>query len=453
MIARARRVLVIATGAGFTAALAQPSRDLVPVEREQRLLDEIDELREEGGSHAEGLIAPLRALGVLYQEAGDHTPAVVALREARQVLRANHGLFSSTVDEALLLRQQVRSEKALGRGEQAWNLQHDMIIIARQHLDDMRMLPIFVELIEDRTGRLDAFSTTDYKDLPPGLYVPCETGPMPTPVNSGRRAAPVPVLDARACALGTWRTVVTRLHAAVLRNYADAIAILIRNGDYGSQELRDLEKRALDLVPFERGFLSCPEQTFIEFLESDLVGSCMDTAGGAGVGGWASLMRLVFYEVRSGAPAGARANAFAELGDWYLRAEHVSHTPKFSPADEIALSLYEQAFVELRQGDAAHELAAEIFSPGLPVTLPTYAPNPLASTESSRFIDVAFAITTYGKADHVEISRSSENVARAEERDLLRVIKYSSFRPRGVDGALVDSAPVVMRYYLPENRS
>lgn len=453
MVASARRVLVVAAGAAFGAALAQPARDLVPFEREQRLLDEIDELQDEGGLHAESLIEPLRALGVLYQEAGDHAPAVVALREARQILRANHGLFSSTVDEALLLRQQIRSEKALGRGEQAWNLQHDMIIIGRQHLDDMRMLPIFLELIEDRMERLDEFSTTDYRDLPTGLYVPCKEGAMPTPINSGRRAAPVPVLDARACAVGTWRRVVGRLHGAVLRNYADAIAVLVRNGDYGSQELRDLEKRALGLVPFERGLLRCQEQTFIEFLDSELVGSCLDTAGGTGVGGWASLMRLVFYEVRSGAPAAARANAFAELGDWYLRAEHVSHTPKFSPADEIALALYEQAFAELRQGDDAARLTAEVFSPEVPVTLPTYAPNPLASTESSRFIDVAFSITRYGEAEHIEVLDSSENVARAQERELVRVIKYSSFRPRAVDGALVDSAPVVVRYYLPENRS
>ena len=110
-------------------------------------------------------------------------------------------------------------------------------------------------------------------------------------------------------------------------------------------------------------------------------------------------MRLVFYEVRSGAPAAARASAFAELGDWYLRAAHLASGRKFSPANEIALRLYAQAFAELRQGDDAPESMAEIFSPELPVTLPTYAPNPLASTESSRFIDVAFAITITARPD------------------------------------------------------
>jgi hypothetical protein len=362
-------------------------------------------------------------------------------------------LFSSTVDEALLLRQLVRSEKALGNGERVWNLQHDMIIIARQHLDDMRMLPIFLDLIDDRTERLEEYSTTDFRDLPPGLYVPCHTGAMPTPVNSGNRGAPVPVSDARNCEFGTWRTVVERLRGAVLRNYADAIAVLIRNRDYASQELRDLEKQALRLVSFDRAlgpFGGCSVGTLRGFFESELVDTCIDPVGGSGVGGWASLMRLVFYEVRSGAPAAARASAYAELGDWYLRAEHLASSRKSSEVDEIALRLYEQAFVELRQGDDATESITDIFSPELPVTLPTYAPNPLASTESSRFIDVAFAITKYGEAGQIEILDSSENATGTEERALVRLVKYASFLPRAVNGELADSASVVVRYYLPE---
>ncbi len=119
MVTSARRLLVIAAAAACGAALAQPARELVPVEEEQRLLDQIKQLQTAEGLYAAGLIEPLRGLGLLYQEAGDHVGAVVALQEARHVLRANRGLFSSTVDEALLLRQQVRSEKALGNGERA----------------------------------------------------------------------------------------------------------------------------------------------------------------------------------------------------------------------------------------------------------------------------------------------------------------------------------------------
>jgi len=451
MVTSASRLLVIAAAAACGAALAQPTREPVPIEREQRLLEQIRQLKSEEGLYAEGLIEPLRALGVLYQEASDDVRAVLALQEARQLIRANRGLFSATVDEALVLRQQIRSEKALGRGEHVWNLQHDLIIIARQHLDDMRMLPVFLDLIDDRTERLDVFSTTDYGELPPGIYVPCGPAVGPTPINSGKRPEPVPVSDARNCEFGTYSTVVARLQSAVLPHYADAIAVLLRNGDYASQELRDLEKQALRLVPSGRGFVACSFGTFSEFLESELVDSCLDTARYGDVGGWDSLMRLAFYEVRSGAPAAARANAFTELGDWYVWAEHVNGRGKFSPADQIALTLYEQAFAALRQGGDARESVAEIFSPELPVMLPTYAPNPLASVESPRFIDVAFAITKYGQAAEIEILETGENATGAEERALVRLIKYGSFRPRAVDGELADSVPVVVRYYLPEN--
>src|SRR5690606_24619612 len=150
-------------------------------------------------------------------------------------------------------------EKALGNGARVWDLQFDLINIARHHLDDMRMLPIFLELIEDRTERLEEFSTTKFADLRPGLYVPCSATPGP-------RGAPSRVSDAKACAVGTWRTTVERLRGDVLAQCAGAIAVRGRNGDYASQELRDLEREALFLEPFERGWLlSCWIGTFDEF--------------------------------------------------------------------------------------------------------------------------------------------------------------------------------------------
>lgn len=450
MVTSARRLLVIAAAAAAGVGFAQPARDVVPPELEQRLLDQIDELQSDEGRYAESLIEPFRALGLLYQEAGDHLQAAVALREARQLIRANRGLFSATVDEALLLRQQIRSEKELGNGERVWNLQHDLIFIARENLDDMRMLPIFVDLIDDRAERLDEFRTTNYRELPAGIYVPCEGDDTLAVRSNDKRSAPAPVSDARNCEFGTWRTVVDRLQEAVLRHYADALAVLIRSGDYASQELRDLEKETLRLIPFERGYIPCPSIPFREFLESELIGSCMDTASGLGVGGWASLMRLVFYEVRSGAPGAARANAFAELADWYLHAVHVGTSRKYSTGDEIALSLYEESVAQLGQGDDARESMAAIFAPELPVMLPTYARNPLASLQSSRFIDVAFAINQYGEAGAIEVLRSSDDVSGTAQRALVRLIKYGSFRPRAVDGKLAESAPVVVRYYLPE---
>ena len=89
--------------------------------------------------------------------------------------------------------------------------------------------------------------------------------------------------------------------------------------------------------------------------------------------------------------------------------------------------------------------------PDLPVTLPTNQANPFASaasTQSSRFIDVKFDVTKFGRGERIEILNTSNGATRAEERDLIHLIETTSFRPRFVADKLADSAPLVLRYEL-----
>jgi hypothetical protein len=64
-------------------------------------------------------------------------------------------------------------------------------------------------------------------------------------------------------------------------------------------------------------------ETLDELLASEILGSCLDPVVNgdgfvtANVGGWVSLVRLIAYEIRSGAPAAARAKAFTDLADWH----------------------------------------------------------------------------------------------------------------------------------------
>ena len=442
MVTSTLRVLVIAaaTACACGAALAQTAPGF-PADPERGLLEQIDLLRRQEGTTAEELVEPLRALALQYQEAGDHGLAVVALQEAKQVMRVNRGLFTASVDDALLLHQEIRSEKALGHSERVWTLQQDLMAIARKNYDDLRMLPVFLEIADDRTETLDEYSTTDFVKLPAGIYVPCIPGP------DGIRDGRVVAADARNCPFGTHQMVIDRLKIEILTHYAEAIEVILRNGDYASQELRDLERETLRLAP--NNPVACAV-TLSGLSELDLVGTCLEPVVRAGehvfvrVGGRISLLRLIAYEFRSGAPAAARANAFAELADWYVRIAHGDPRRRFTASDEVARKLYERAYA-LLEGD---EAMAEIFSPELPVTLPAYLPNPLASTRSPRYLDVAFAISRYGEAERIEIVAGRESATRAEEADLIRLIKATSFRPRAVGGQLADAAPVVVRYYL-----
>jgi hypothetical protein len=167
------------------------------------------------------------------------------------------------------------------------------------------------------------------------------------------------------------------------------------------------------------------------------------------VGGRVGLVRLLAYEMRSAAPAAARAEAIVDLGDWHLLAVPAERR-RFSGIDELALSFYERAYGELRQsgGGAA---AARLFAPELPATLPPHEPNPFAAATGgppSRYIDVAFAVTKEGTGEEIEILATSKGATRGEQRDLIRLIESTTFRPRAVDGALAAAAPVVLRYAL-----
>ena len=107
-------------------------------------------------------------------------------------------------------------------------------------------------------------------------------------------------------------------------------------------------------------------ETLDALLSGDILGGCLAPllhGGGlveANVGGWVSLVRLIAYEIRSGAPQAARADALADLADWHLL---------LSPSDgdessEIALELYERAYRALEQDS---EVQRSMFSAEVPV--------------------------------------------------------------------------------------
>lgn len=434
----------------------------------QPLLEQIAEAQAEaGGARPAGLSRPLAALAAVHQEAGDHALAIAALEEARYVTRVHNGLAAA--DEAVLLRQQIRSEKALGLHERAWDLEQRMVTIARQHHDDSRMLPIFSELADDRSNVLERFRAGE---RPPMIELGCYySAPLP-PYDDTRRPRRPPLranpdVPSGSCRFGDGWLVRNRLRAEILMYYADAIEIILKTGDYASPELRRFERAAVGLSRdltrvrmrySESGsFGYCAGGTLDQYLALDILHSCLAPVGRAqnvvvaNVGGLVSLIRLISYEIRSGAPAADRARALAELADWYLLSTPVDRRHFEERIIDTARAVYERAYRELRQGTDAESSSTRLFAPELPITLPTFEPNPLASNataEPSRYVDVAFNVTKYGRAEQIEILDTSRGATRREERDLIRLIAGTTFRLRAVDGKLSDSAPMNVRYHL-----
>jgi hypothetical protein len=457
---------LLLTAAAAMLASAGVSAQRAATDPQAQLVEQITVLRTTNGVTTPELIGPLHVLGMVYQETEQHALAIAALEEARYVTRVNGGL--SSVDEALLLKQQIRSEDALGNRQRAWDLELDMLTIARKHFDDIRTVPIFRGLADDRSEVLEKVRAGKY---PVELYLGCYySGTRPRYDAPRNELRPTDTDD--RCRFGKRDAARLKLREEILMYYADAIEAILIDGDYTSRELRALERQALR-VGFSAPYLvlpsignatlgetlfvgvesRCSNVTLDELLALPLLDSCLEAVVRekghviANVGSWVSLVRLIAYEIRTGASEADRANALVELADWHLLSAPGDRR-HLETSTDTALALYERAYAELQRDDAAR---APMFSPEIPVTLPTYEPNPFVSAAtgaSSRYIDVAFDITKHGIGEHIEIRDKSSGATRAEERDLIRLIESTSFRPRVVDDVLADSAPVVVRYAL-----
>jgi hypothetical protein len=419
--------------------------------REEQLRGQVAALQIETGlARPAEIIDPLRALATLHEEAGDHAFAAATLEEARYVARIHYGLASA--EEALLLRQQIRNEKALGLHQRVWDLEQDMTTIARQNHDDLRMVPVFRYLAEDRREALAEYRAGGF---PPEIELGCYYVPRPIRYDDtrGDRRPPPPdansLPDPTSCIAGNRDVVIKAIRSESLMYYADAIQVIVKYGDYASQELRDLERQALRATTFAAFAPSFCRGTVDDLVALALIGSCLEPVFHEGDTvipniGWASLVRLLAYEIRSGAGPAARAKAFAELADWHL----IAPGRRF---DEQAFSLYERAYRVLGDGGDTRTVT-EIFSPTIPITLLAYEPNPFvppSTADASRYIDVAFKITKQGVGRRVRILETSAEATRNEERHLTRLIENTTFRPRMVNGKLADEAPAELRYYLP----
>jgi hypothetical protein len=151
--------------------------------------------------------------------------------------------------------------------------------------------------------------------------------------------------------------------------------------------------------------------------------------------------------VRNAKPLAVQMDALLQMADWDLV------FARGRAANEAAFQSYEALYDRLKREGLDASVIDEMFSPSVPVVVPTFLPNPLSSTDpspSSGFIDVAFDITKYGEGRSVEILDSSTSTTEDARLRLREIIKWSRFRPRVANGSFEDPARVVVRYYVNE---
>jgi hypothetical protein len=454
---------------GIATALDVPAFD----ERQLQILEKIEEIQRRDGPYSPALLDELKGLILLYRENEEHALSLVAIERALQVVRANSGLY--TLDQVPLLWQRIESEEAIGNDAEVWDLEQELLTLVRRHPDNLEAVPVLRDLADrqmDVIGRV-----VDLHETPPQVIHGCYYKEWPA-AHAGN------------CHAGTRTTVVQGMLADANRNHADAIAILLRNEAYSSDELRALEMelvrgaklirdeyehkghrgitgtrtknqvpvplvpwtRAAEFVEPWRGRMESvmaladwelpydsagtPEEDFLQEIEPRDGRFRVPYYRGR-----QSLRRLYAYEVAVSSPRLTQASAIVQLADWDLL---------FS-SNGLATEGYALALRMLEDAGADDASIAQLFAPQLPVVLPSFEPSPLARDETrsaTGHLDVAFRITKYGRAREIEV-RDVADVTAADQADLVSLLKRSRFRPRLTEGEFADASPVVVRYGLP----
>ena len=401
-------LLVLACIAVPAGVFSQPEFDRAQSEAQRQAVERILEIQSRDGPNSADLIEPMTTLGLLYRAEGDHALAAALFTQAGGIARVNYGLNS--IEEALSLRHLVAAQEALGDVEAAWTSERELIALANQHLDDMRVSPVFLEIAEKRFDMLEEYRQGGF---PPQIVLGCyyDGGPdRDVMMQEFKRARSGRIAGiCTAGSSGRARGAITADAISLMRRAAQPY---IRNALYTSAELREIEEEI-----FSRG------------------------------GGADALIRLFDYEIRSSAPTLDQVNALVRMADYQLGRSAGAGRSE----DESIFALYADAHRVLVENDVDQATIDKMFSPSIPIMLTTAGPDPLASEEtpeSTGHIDIAFEITKFGRSKSVDVLDTTSNAARAQKRDLIHLIKRHRFRPRVINGEFADSAAVVVRYYL-----
>jgi len=398
-------IFAVAGAAASAAAYSQSELDAA-ANRQRQLVGSIELEGSRGGAYSEELIAPLSELALLYQEADDRALASATIERALQVVRANYGLYS--LAQAPLISRLVANEAAAGNHETAWEVEDELLTLAKRHPEDLRTVAIFRE-IGDRRVRLYSH------ELPLSVVcrgqwnaAGCREGSNEFAAGSVRSQVNAGTMNA-----GSVRSLV---NAGAMNNWGDAINVFLQNQLYDSQELRELEQKLIAL------------------------GGC-DVAR-------ESYRRLMFYDEATAETWLNRAAMIVRAADSELVCSQ--NQPALKRA---ALERYRQAYELLERNAVARASIDGLFAPEAPIRLTESLPArayPMLSaapSDSLGHIDIAFEITKDGRAQGIAIVDATPNCTDEEKRNLFRFVRDGLYRPRAANGAIADGSRVVWRYY------
>ena len=397
-------IFAVAAAVASAAASAQSELDAA-ANRQRQLVDSIEREVSRGGAYSEELIAPLSELALLYQEADDRALASATIERALQVVRANYGLHS--LAQAALISRLVANEAAAGNHETAWEVEDELLTLAKRHPEDLRTVAIFREIGDRRVGLYS-------HELPLSVVCRGHSNAAGCREGSNEFAAGSVRSLVNEFSVGSVRSLV---NAGAMNDWGDAINVLLRNRFYDSQELRELEQKLIAL------------------------GSC-DVAR-------ESYRRLMFYDEANAETWLNRAATIVRAAD----SELVCSQNQRPALKRAALERYREAYELLERNAVARASIDGLFAPEAPIrltgSLPARAyPMPSAApSDAFGHIDIAFEITKYGRAQGIDIVDATPNCTDDEKHNVFLFVRDGLYRPRAANGAIADGSRVVWRYY------
>jgi len=357
----------------------------------------------EDGPNSAEIIAPLTALGLLYQETGERRLAVAALTQAVAAVRINYGLFS--MDQVPLIRGLIAHADSVGDSSSAWDLEQGLLKLAARHPDDLETARILRDTADRRMNVLARF---DAGELPREVIIGCYYHGGPGP-DFGQ-----PVQN---CTAGSREMARRSLALEARAYYAHAVDIILRNQSYASDDLPTL-------------LMNLAKSSY--------------TYGGQWLGR-TSLTYLLAYQASNEAPLLSRAETLVQIADWDLL-----HAVGLDQ-ERVALAEYAHAYELMTQKGMADDEVREIFTPDAPIVLPAFMPSPLEGEGAPRgYVDVAFMIDKYGRGKHVKVVGEAEGTEREAAKRVEHLVERSRFRPRLIDSRTADEGRLVVRYPLTE---
>ncbi len=403
-VARAAAPLIalFASSAVFAQTGAEALSEWRAVE-EQRLAAIDDEIAD-NGPFSPALFDMYFSLATHYREDGDHRSAAEALEQALHIQRVTHGLFS--LEQAAVSRELRASSFATGDFERVIQLETQLVRIARENPNDERSAVILADTADQQ---MDVYGRYLAGELPPQLSITFSNG-----VDNRPRMDPNRFLG------------LSNLYAA-RRNYYEAIDVLVNAGLGTDPRVVEIERKVI-------------QSYFVEATSGGIRPGRREGLFGLGRD---SYNRMLLYAVEANDFTVA-AEAMIGLADWHLLFQRFGS----------ALDMYAEAHRALVELGVSQQVLDEIFSPEVPIALPAFNPNPLATETdatdepAAEFLNVRMKLSRYGRSRARFIETTAQEADKHVEKRLRRFITRSRFRPMLVDGEPQHGREVEFRYYL-----